>query len=96
MHPPTTDELLAALARIRTLPRCAGWPADVQQVLADPVRGRLLRIEALRVRRLPAQRARLAPLQRARRNARPRAQRALPPPMSLFDRKRAAAGDRDE
>ena len=29
MPPPSTDELQAALARIRALPCCAGWPADL-------------------------------------------------------------------
>ena len=57
MRQPTTDELLAALARVRALPGCAAWPADLPAVLADPVRGRLLRIEAMRWRRAPAQRA---------------------------------------
>jgi hypothetical protein len=92
MRQPTTDELLAALARVRALPACAAWPADLPAVLADPVRGRLLRIEAMRWRRAPAQRARQAVRQRAGGSRRP--PMALPPP--LFDRKRAAAGERDE
>ena len=29
MRQPTTDELLAALARVRALPGCAAWPADL-------------------------------------------------------------------
>lgn len=88
MRNPGTDELLAALARIRALPRCAGWPADLPTVLHDPVRARLLRIEAIRWRRAPAQRARQA----ARMHA--RTPRPIPPP--LFDRKRAAAGERED
>ena len=89
MRQPTTDELLAALARIRALPRCAAWPAELPAVLADPVRGRLLRIEAIRTRRQPAQRARQA----TRRRAGPH---PLATALPLFDRKRAAAGERDE
>ena len=71
MRQPTTDELLAALARVRALPGCAAWPADLPAVLADPVRGRLLRIEAMRWRRAPAQRARQAVRQRAGGSRRP-------------------------
>ena len=89
MRQPTTDELLAALARIRALPRCAAWPAELPAVLADPVRGRLLRIEAIRTRRQPAQRARQA----TRRRAGPH---PLATALLLFDRKRAAAGDRED
>lgn len=92
MRPPSTAELLAALVRLRALPACAGWPADLYSVLSDPVRSRLLRIEATRARRPPAQRARQATRQRASGSRRPPL--ALPPP--LFDRKRAAAGDRDD
>ena len=89
MRQPTTDELLAALARVRALPGCAAWPADLPAVLADPVRGRLLRIEAMRWRRAPAQRARQA----VRRRAGPH---PLATALPLFDRKRAAAGDRED
>lgn len=92
MPPPSTDELQAALARIRALPGCAAWPADLAAVLADPVRARLLRMDAARWRRQPAQRARQATRLRATGSHRPPL--ALPPP--LFDRKRAAAGERDE
>lgn len=88
MRQPDAAELLAALARIRALPRCAGWPADVPTVLADPVRGRLLRIEAIRARRQPAQRARQA----LRRRPTAPVLGVLPP----IDRKRAAAGERDD
>ena len=87
MRQPTTDELLAALARVRALPGCAAWPADLPAVLADPVRGRLLRIEAIRWRRAPAQRARRATRRRVR--------GPVPGPLPLFDLKRAAAGERD-
>lgn len=92
MRNPSPEELLAALSRIRCLPRCAGWPADVRAVLADPVRARLLRIEAIRWRRAPAQRARQA--SRLRATGSRRAPLALPLP--LFDCKRAAAGERAE
>lgn len=92
MPPPSTDELQAALARIRALPGCAAWPADLAAVLADPLRARLLRMDAARWRRQPAQRARQATRLRATGSHRPPL--ALPPP--LFDRKRAAAGERDE
>jgi len=43
---PTPAELRAALTRIRALPLCAGWPDDVDAVLADPLRGTLLRLNA--------------------------------------------------
>lgn len=92
MRNPSTDELLAALARIRALPRCAGWPAELPAVLADPVRGRLLCIDAIRWRRSPAQRARQATRGRATGSRRP----PLATPAPLFDRKRAAAGERDD
>lgn len=87
MRQPTTDELLAALGRIRALPRCTGWPDDLAAVLGDPVRARLLRIEAVRLRRPTA---RVSYLRASMRRPRP------PSTLPALDLKRAAAGERDD
>ena len=85
---PTPEQLQAALARLRALPCCAGWPTDVAAVQADPVRARLLRIDATLVARRDARRAR---------QFTPATHRApLTRPAPLFDRKRAAAGERED
>lgn len=91
---PTDDELRAVLARVRAMPRCAGWPADLATAMADPRRAALLRIGVYVARRGPAQRARAAARERAAiwRPA-PRPPGDAPP---LFDRKRAAAGERPD
>lgn len=87
---PTPAELHAALARIRALPRCAAWPAELPAVLADPVRARLVRIEAIRPH----------PPARQPAHGRPASRPAMPVPLPAvrpaFDIKRAAAGDRDD
>lgn len=92
MKAATVQELTAALARIRALPSCADWPADLNELSFDPVRARLILIEVIRGRRQPAQRARQA----ASRRATNRAPLIRSLPLPLFDRKRAAAGDRDD
>lgn len=91
MREPTTEELQAALARIRALPRCADWPADVVKVQADPVRKKLLRLLALHPGPV---------LEPPIRNEKPRVYRPwMSKPMSStpqIDLKRAASGERDE
>lgn len=82
----TTPELQAALDAIRRRPAHCYWPEQLDQVLANPLQARLLRIEAsLRRRRYKphpfrAQSCHSAP--------------ALAP--VAMDRKRAAAGDIDD
>lgn len=44
---PTPEQLQAALHRIRALPHCAAWPANVAEVQRDPLRARLLRLMAI-------------------------------------------------
>lgn len=90
MPQPSTDELLAALARIRALPRCAAWPTELPAVLADPVRARLLRIEAIRPHPPARQPAHGRPA------GRPATAVSRPAVRTAFDIKRAAAGDRDD
>jgi len=78
---PTEAALQAALTRIRALRFCAGWPDDVAAVLADPLRGPLLILNALHP-------------------PKPAAPRWYSPPSRwhapALDRKRLAAGEREE
>ena len=87
---PTADQLQAALARIRALPRCADWPNSVHEVLADPVRSRLLRLVAAQALRPAA----ACPPARPARAWRPPQHPAGALP--AIDRKRAASGERDD
>jgi len=82
---PTATELCEALERIRAMPCCACWPADVDDVLADQVRAALLRLEARR----PAGAAARPPATRWR----PPRRRAI---STAIDLKRAASGERDD
>ena len=80
------DALQAAWEAMRHRAACLPWPADFDQVMADPVRQRLVRLEATH---------------RARAPQRPAVHRMVSRPMTLtppffFDHKRAAAGDRDD
>lgn len=83
--PTSPNALQAAWEAMRHRTACLPWPADFDQVIADPVRKRLVRLEATH---------------RARASQRPALHRManrtvqLAPP--LFDHKRAAAGDRDD
>lgn len=83
---PNTAELQAALLAIRSRPAHRYWPDQLEQVLANPLQARLLRIEAsLRRRRFKPHPFR-AQLHSNAPNLAPVA----------IDHKRAAAGDRDD
>lgn len=86
MSAPTADAMRAALQSISRLPACREWPTDYDAVMADPVRMRLVRLQATFMSRIAAEKAAARPPP-----ARPMAMR---PPS--FDRKRAAAGDFDD
>ena len=91
----TEDDLRAAWAE-RKKP---GWPPQFERVMADPWLARLVRMHAdLRVRRRATCAKQQAALAAARANARPAATKAVPLPHQppLFDRKRAASGERDD
>lgn len=86
MTAPTAEAMRAALRSLVHLPACREWPADFDAVMADPVRMRLVRLQATFLTRVAAKKT---------------AARSLPPPpMAMrppcFDRKRAAAGDLDD
>ncbi len=79
--------LLAAWQNMRHRQGMRHWPADFDQVIADPVRKKLITLEAQHVRAAPA--VALPPGRPATAPLRP----ALSP---RFDHKRAAAGERDD
>ena len=86
---PTADQLQAAHEALRR--RLPTWPESLAEVLADSLRARLLRFEALH----PHRAARPAPVSTSsvRPQVAPRHALTHPP---IFDRKRAAAGERDD
>ncbi|CAN7472187.1 hypothetical protein [Acidovorax sp. LjRoot194] len=87
MTAPTADAMRAALQSISRLPACREWPADYDAVMADPVRMRLVRLQATFLTRVAAEKAAArSPPQASQLNKRP----------PCFDHKRAAAGDRDD
>lgn len=88
--PITTDALREAWQAMRVRPAFAGWPQTFDQVMADPVSCRLVRLEATGRAHAAATRAPYP----ACRPARPVFPKAPPP--GHFDRKRAAAGERDD
>lgn len=83
---PRVEAMRAAWQALAHLPACREWPADYDAVMADPVRMRLVRLQATFMTRIATEKAaaRSPP-------ARPIAMR---PP--CFDHKRAAAGDIDD
>lgn len=87
-----SDALLRETYELMRL-RHKQWPSSFEAVMADPQRGRLVRLNAsVRSRALstcPGPVTRAAPAMRPRPTARPGATPA-------FDRKRAAAGDRED
>lgn len=87
MTAPTPAALRAALQSMVRLPACREWPADFDAVMADPVRMRLVRLQATFLTRVAAEKA-------AARSPPPAPPMATRPPR--FDRKRAAAGDLDD
>ena len=86
MNAPTAEAMRAALQSLAHLPACREWPTDYDAVMADPVRMRLVRLQATFMSRVAAEKAAARPPP-----ARPRPMR---PP--CVDRKRAAAGDFDD
>ncbi|RZJ62914.1 MAG: hypothetical protein EON49_00465 [Acidovorax sp.] len=86
MTAPTADAMRAALQSMARLPACREWPADYDAVVADPVRMRLVRLQATFMTRIAAERA----------AARSPPAQPLAMSLSCFDHKRAAAGDRDD
>ncbi|MBS0501140.1 MAG: hypothetical protein JSR74_12555 [Proteobacteria bacterium] len=83
------QELQAALQAMRSRPVFNRWPADLQAVMTDPVRARLVRLEATGRRRRRAGIDTTSTARPAR----------WPPPRqgpAGMDFKSRAAGDRDE
>ena len=78
---PTADQLLAAFGRLRR----HGWPTTLEDALTDPLRAALLRGDAVRhaLRRSPSPRSGTPPTTKHRHHA-------------GIDRKRAAAGERED
>lgn len=79
------EALEAAWKNMRMRPCLRHWPQELEQVMADPVRRRLVNLEAVNrtraaIRPVIGRKASLPVL-------------STPP---LFDHKRAAAGDRDD
>ena len=83
--PTSPDALQAAWEAMRHRAACLPWPADFDQVMADPVRQRLVRLEATHRARAPQRPA-----------VHRMASRPVPLTPPIFDHKRAAAGDRDD
>ncbi|MDF3821687.1 hypothetical protein P3G55_17415 [Leptospira sp. 96542] len=86
---PTAAQLQAAHEALRR--RLSTWPEHLEDAQADSVRARLLRFEALR----PHRTARPAPVSTSSLRPRHAPQSGLAHPPT-FDRKRAAAGERDD
>lgn len=90
----TEQQLRAAWAAMRTRRCLSAWPDSFEVVMADPQRGQLVRLEALAAARAAAGR-----LTRPCQPVNPIEHHAPPPthqqPYRL-DRKKAAAGDRDD
>lgn len=84
---PTDQQLREACARMSQRFR---WVGAFETVMQDPVRSRLVRVAAMHptAAGAPTRRAAAAPTWRA-----PRRQ---PGPLPFLDRKRAAAGERDD
>lgn len=89
LHSPDDHALRDAWEAMRHRTCLRHWPQDFDAVMADPTRGRLVRLEA----RARTRSQRAAPARAANRPA-PRTQR--PMPGCGVDRKRAAAGERDD
>jgi hypothetical protein len=88
--PHTTSDLQAAWTAMRQRPAFRHWPQDFEQVMADPVRMRQVRLEATGLSHCKAKCPTPADLP-----YRPRIQ-VLPSRPPIFDRKRAASGERDD
>ena len=82
--PATPAELRAAWAAMRLRPVFQHWPDSFDAVMADPVACRLVRLEAT------GRRQACPPAAPPRRFGKP-----MPSALPTYDRKRAAAGDRD-
>lgn len=88
---PAGTDLRTAWEAMRTRHCLCQWPQDFDQVMADPVRSRLVRMEAC-ARARPRAPAPPHPMPGPRPETRPKP--ALAAQSALFDRKRAAAGER--
>lgn len=85
----TQGALIAAWENMRGRQGLRHWPADFDQVITDPVRMKLITLEAQHVCAAPGPIAH----QHHARSAPPPLRPALPP---RFDQKRAASGERDD
>jgi hypothetical protein len=81
---PTEQDLRDAWQRCRI----AAWPSTFEETMVDPARAALVRINASRARR--------DSMKPRRQLSAPACRPLLPGIPSRFDRKRAAAGDRDD
>ncbi len=90
----TEAQLRAAWEAMRNRRSLRDWPDSFAAVMADQRRGQLVRLEARAAVRSAARRAPLPcqPVSRAERAA----TTTKPQQPHLLDRKRAAAGDRDD
>lgn len=91
----TDAQLRAAWEAMRTRHGLSTWPKSFDEVMADRRRGQLVRLEAQAAVRSAARRVPLLtcqPFTRAERVA----PSTKPQQPYLLDRKRAAAGDRDD
>lgn len=87
MRSPVSPEALQLTWNaMRVRPALAHWPMDFDQVMADPVRQRLVQLEASHPSRPPER--------LVAHTERPEPQKLTP--TRAFDHKRAAAGDRDD
>ncbi|MDD2975541.1 hypothetical protein [Aquabacterium sp.] len=86
--PFTHDELMTAWHNRRR----PNWPASFDQVMADALLAKLVGLEA-KLRRSRLQRAAQAPTPAS---TAPERRPCLPHTPPIFDRKRAAAGERDD
>jgi len=85
----TQDALRAAWTAMRLRPSLRHWPQEFDLVMADPLRGRLVGLEARHCLGKPS----ASPGIPAPRRPAAMQQLSTPP---AFDHKRAAAGDRDD
>ena len=83
----TQDALYAAWENMRRRDAMRNWPPSFEQVMADPLRSRMVRLEATHRAVKPATSCR---------PARPLAPALRPALAPRFDHKRAASGERDD
>jgi hypothetical protein len=98
MTQPTLDELRSAWEAMRQRHSLRHWPAEFDQVMADPLRAACVSLEAKAARRRPCKQQPVwIGIDRASRPDQTTYWRPSPNHTpDLFDRKRAAAGDTDD